>query len=120
MSGFKSSFNESINELNGTASCNKTIPWHCEMQDEGSLHMMKSPNCLEMKDIIFTVDSSAARCQVFKFGSILALSNSIFDIIGFARTEQHPLAVGIRSVQMCSLSALHKPIYIYILDCCQR
>ena len=57
-------------------------------QDEGSLHMMKSPNCLEMKDRIFTVDSSAARCQVFKFGSISALSNSIFDIIGLARTSQ--------------------------------
>ena len=57
-------------------------------QDEGSLHMMKSPNCLEMKDRIFTVDSSAARCQLFKFDSISALSNLIFDIIGFARTSQ--------------------------------
>ena len=32
--------------------------------------------------------TSAAWCQLFKFDSISALSNSIFDIIGLARTSQ--------------------------------
>ena len=32
--------------------------------------------------------TSAARCQLFKFDSISALSNSIFDIIGLAWTSQ--------------------------------
>ena len=35
-----------------------------------------------------STSSSAAQCQRFKFDSISALSNSIFDIIGLARTSQ--------------------------------
>ena len=31
---------------------------------------------------------SAAQCQIFQFNSISAISNSIFDIIGLARTSQ--------------------------------
>ena len=34
------------------------------------------------------VHTSAARCQLFKFDLISALSNSIFDIIGLAQTSQ--------------------------------
>ena len=39
-------------------------------------------------EIFDGVTSSAAQCQLFKFDSISALSNSIFDIIGLARTSQ--------------------------------
>ena len=34
------------------------------------------------------IQVSAARCRLFKFDSISALPDSIFDIIGFARTSQ--------------------------------
>ena len=35
-----------------------------------------------------SMTNSAARCQLFKFNSISVLSNSIFNIIGLARTSQ--------------------------------